>query len=498
MARLAAIHRRAGAAATVADDLLAAAGEVGMSAEVVVQAVLSRGAWRTISTNVRIWERVEAWAQARGHRPYPPSLALVTAFCASCAQAQCGPSVVPSIRGAVGWICRRLGMPAPNVDSEPLLAIQAQVFEERGKDLKEARPIPVDGIILLEAACAQWLAEGKKNRAIRSWLILCMVWGSMRFDDALHVVPSRAEASDFALMLFGWQTKVERKRRGTRYAVCNLSVFGVEWLVPGFALWQATAPAEYMHGDFWLPGDDGNKLLWDRPAEYGSFAAALRTTLKEACRLNRAKLDRFKVAQVAAEVEAVTPHSLKVTIVDAMAHHGAPDRVLMLQGNWQDGRMPAKYLRDRKSVPLSYVPALANDMKKGWRPAAGFPAPPTPPAPLAAPAAAALPAAAPEPVVEPGLPDPRSEDEGEDDDEGDNDDLHVCFWESLKADEPDRDLRFHVAAAQDPQRLACGRLQVAECRPLGIAWPERGAFCGRCRDIRPDVVAARAAQAAAE
>ena len=35
-----------------------------------------------------------------------------------------------------------------------------------------------------------------------------------------------------------------------------------------------------------------------------------------------------------------------------MAHHGAPERALMPQGNWRDGCMPNTYMRDRKAIPL--------------------------------------------------------------------------------------------------------------------------------------------------
>ena len=78
----------------------------------------------------------------------------------------------------------------------------------------------------------------------------------------------------------------------------------------------------------------------------------------------------FTLATAEADIGAVTPHRLRVTVVDAMAHHGAPELARMAHGNWKDGRMPAKYVRDRKAIPLAYLPSRAADLRSGWRPAA--------------------------------------------------------------------------------------------------------------------------------
>ena len=48
------------------------------------------------------------------------------------------------------------------------------------------------------------------------------------------------------------------------------------------------------------------------------------------------------------------------------------------------------------------------------------------------------------------------------------------------------DFRFHVISARFPDKLACNSLPLAQCRPLGAAWPCRGRFCERCRAYRPD------------
>lgn len=48
------------------------------------------------------------------------------------------------------------------------------------------------------------------------WWWLCMVFASLRYDDAMHVKPKELLMSEEGLFGVAWQTKVERKRRGTK------------------------------------------------------------------------------------------------------------------------------------------------------------------------------------------------------------------------------------------------------------------------------------------
>ena len=121
-----------------------------------------------------------------------------------------------------------------------------------------------------------------------------------------------------------------------------------------------------------------------------------------------------------------------------MAHHGASELAIMIQGNWKDGRMPAKYVRDRKAIPIAYLPSLAKDLRSGWRPSG--PAPATP--------------------RENEVAEPAEEiSEVEMSDMEEDEVARPCFWGAAEASIAHaRDLRFHVADAKDPARLACGRL----------------------------------------
>ena len=76
--------------------------------------------------------------------------------------------------------------------------------------------------------------------------------GSMRFDDHLHIVPSSLRMRAGAFEAVAWQTKCERKRRGTRFIIADVSLSGCAWLAEGYKLLDQLALEAYKQGDSFL------------------------------------------------------------------------------------------------------------------------------------------------------------------------------------------------------------------------------------------------------
>ena len=71
----------------------------------------------------------------------------------------------------------------------------------KGEPFKEAAPFTVELV-----------------KAMEIWWVLCMIFASLRFDDAVHVKPLELEVTqDGIFRVSSWQTKTERKRRGTKF-----------------------------------------------------------------------------------------------------------------------------------------------------------------------------------------------------------------------------------------------------------------------------------------
>lgn len=169
------------------------------------QMVLISGAPRTMAKHVRMYERVEV---------YPLTVEKIVKFALALDKDECGPSVIPSMKTAVKWVAARLAIDVPELEDHRLTAIQQEVVSKRATTLKEAIAIPIAVVQALEAYVAS--PDHPEPARIFVWWLLCMVFASLRFDDAIHVDPSELHMKDEGLFGVSWQTKVERKRVGTR------------------------------------------------------------------------------------------------------------------------------------------------------------------------------------------------------------------------------------------------------------------------------------------
>ena len=194
----------------------------GMTAEEqaeITTLVFQAGSCRTIRQHVLAWEKMEQWAVELGISCYPLTTEVFLRYCWFLQSTECGPSVIPAMKYVAKWICKRLAMEPPNVSGHAVGAIVEKVYRERGKELKEAIPLPMVTIAALEYLIDALIHQGKTPAAIFVWWLLILVYGSLRWDDGRHVDPSSLVFTEDAVMGLVWQTKVDRKRRGTRFVM---------------------------------------------------------------------------------------------------------------------------------------------------------------------------------------------------------------------------------------------------------------------------------------
>ena len=483
VAQLRAIAARAGAAAAAMHDLERLASELNADAPDLQDAVLGRGAWRTLQGHARTWLAFEKWCREQPPPPFPPRPAQVVGYCLWRARRGCGPSVIPSIRASIAWMCQRLGMQAPDPRDPAVLALEDQVIEQRGKEIREAGPLEIDVLKVLEEAVVGWAESRRLADAVCAWWVLCMTWGSMRFDDAVHIHPSSLRLTEFALYATAWQTKVERRRQGTHFAVCNTSLGGHPWLKVGTKAFFDLLPDDREHIDFWLGDVSSKGISFDAALDRERFVAVARAMMRRAlCEFGRG-LSTAAGEACSRSVDRFTAHSPRVTILDAMAHHGSSETQLMVQGNWKDGRMPVKYLRERKAIPLACVRQMALDMVQGWRPASSPTASSVAQSGAGAPAAAAGDAGRDVEVL-------GKDDVGDDDDEGGFDEHVPTFWVRDKCQADGKyEYRVHATGPGTPGRLACNSFPLSAAVPLGPYVSDFAALCGRCKKRVPQLEA---------
>ena len=198
------------------------------------QLVLSSGAPRTMAAHISTWERFEEWLLGEGIHVFPLSSDKILKYALFLDQRECGPTVVPSLRTAIRWVTSKLAIDCPDLAHAALLAVQAEIVQKRATTLKEANPIPIEVIGCME----QFVADVEEADAARLfvWWWLCMVFASLRFDDAVHVKPHELILTDEGL--FGERSKGRGGELSSLFPMsASLTLDGCS-LVGAFSSWS--------------------------------------------------------------------------------------------------------------------------------------------------------------------------------------------------------------------------------------------------------------------
>ena len=422
--------------------------------------VLAVGAFRTLSTHVRHWERFAAWAARHSWSVYPPTIDVILKYLLYLDSIECGPTVIPSVRAAISWLGARVQMAVPKTDTAEIRAVELKVIELRAKEVKEAIPLPLDLVRALELFFHE-VAERQPHLAIFVGWVLCLIFASLRFNDGLHVKPSSLEFRDGVLYGLCWQTKVDRKRRGTRFAIAAVGLIGNDeiaddgfvrrpWLEIFWGLFLAHADGER---DFWIWELEGLDQFGSAPMSWHRGLKFFHVILAKSVQLGNFAVDRkLALAQL---IPTVTWHSCRVTLINAAVHAGVDALPISMQANHANTDLVVKYTRDRRTVPLQMVGKLLGDLRKEWAP---------PP-----PRGEAVPVA----------------DEFSDDEE----EVVPVFYVKHCTATARRIItqKFHVTAADDHSQLACNKLALTDCEPVGSDLPDLDVLCKACRKSRPDL-----------
>ena len=445
-ARLEAIGKRAKGFARLWDETTVQQGLAPHESARLRQLVLTAGAPRTMATHVRLWERMEEFFASKDIPLYPLTEQKIQKFALELDHRVCGPSVIPSLRTAIKWVTSRLVIDCPDLDEPALLALQQEVITNRAKTLREAVPIPM----LVVAAALESFVESDAPDAARLfvWWWLCMIFASLRFDDAIHVKPKEISWQEEGLFGVAWQTKVDRKRRGAKFAVPKVGFSSAGWLEAGWLLLQK----EDLYRDFWVCELNARDSFKSAPPTYQRSVQWLKVLAREA--LDQAVPDHASqewrdCAQI---INSITAHSARVTLLDAAVHAGRSTEEIGLQANWKNpGPMVLKYTRNRSVVPAQMVSQLVQDLVAQHHPAT------------------------------------ESEDV-ELIEAVDQDEAQVQFFVKKGPSTSSGDIRYHCTALGDPSKLACGKLVIGNCSPVGVVLPDLSVLCKACSKARPDIV----------
>ena len=303
---------------------------------------LAKGAFRTLAVHVRHFERFSEWVIPCNLQLYPLDLQVLLKYALWLYHRGCGPTVLPSVRAAVSWVAARRLRLVLQLNDAAFAALEDGCISERAKELKEAVAYPMQLVGFMELFVMTRYSDFPVPCLVLGW-VLCMVYASLRFDDAVHVHTDSLHFQDEILCGLCWQTKVERKRRGTKFAVASVGVLSLEevlvyapharpWLSSFWDLLQEVAPGSR---DFWMYEVNDLHLLGDGPITYQRSLKVLRSLLllavSEVVKLEAIKGVDFEKLKVL--IEEITWHSAKVTMISASVHAGEDAVTVSIQAH---------------------------------------------------------------------------------------------------------------------------------------------------------------------
>ena len=407
--------------------------------------VLVSGAPRTMAVHIKSFEKWELWTANNAGELYPINIDKVLKYCISLDQRECGPSVIPAFKISLKWVASRLAIDLPDLDDRRLRSLQESVVVNRAKTLKEAKPFPIDVIGPMEEfVCSD---RHEQEARIFVWWVLCMIYASLRFDDAVHVKPADLTLKDEGLFGVAWQTKVDRRRRGTRFVIPAVGFRCQDWLEVGWELFQEVLPGER---DYWIPELNTRDAFLERPPSYLRSVQWMRCLAARALNYDTT-LHAWPKAQALDALQHLTAHSCRVTLLDAAVHAGRSTEEIGLQANWKNpGPLVLKYTRNRSSVPATMIKQLVQELAQSEHP-----------------------------VVE---------DEATVlDDVQETDLAGTEFFIKAPSRGSSYDYKYHAVSVDDQSLTACKKFVIDECSSVGNILPDLSVFCKACARQRQDI-----------
>lgn len=372
--RLRQIIVRAGPASTVAARI--EANYNNKDRDAVLASLLGRGAPRTMKQHINRWCRFEDFIRGFSPPPiveiYPPNNAAIGQFLLHLNKTGSGWTVPDSVLGTINWMCTRIGMRCPDLQAPDLIALRDDAIRRRAEISKQADAYPPDLIVALEGYI---IATPSDLEAIFCWWELLRIYGSLRFDDLLHVRPQDLQDDEHAIYGCAWQTKVDRKRHGTKFAIPKVGITGNEWTDFGWDLYKKFCPGIR---DFLLCAviqteerDEnaiirtGSKFDTETPIDWASYSAIMKRVHHMAILHHFQQQEGSQVppADLLEKIAKLTPHGAKVTMVDLLAQQdNVSQSALQCQGHWKSPEMPMHYTRSKGAIQLKEIRRLQVDL----------------------------------------------------------------------------------------------------------------------------------------
>lgn len=199
----------------------------------------------TLKNRYKAWKPFRVWLESNRGRVFPESLKDIIDYIQSRINDGCGRTVPESFHIALALI-EQLGrvpvdlrLSGEEIWKAHIKAWSAELAAE-SPPAKPAEMYTVAMLLSLELTVMDEMCTLYK-RAL-AWVVLCMVWGSMRCDDVQCVLPHRTLITQLGLKMILGRSKTtgpDKRQKEVAVHVHRLvSLTGEDWLAMGYRLWE--------------------------------------------------------------------------------------------------------------------------------------------------------------------------------------------------------------------------------------------------------------------
>lgn len=202
----------------------------------------------TLKTRRKSWRPFQVWLEINRGRRYPDGIQDCIDYLNHRVSEGCGRTIPEGFHITLSMIEQLGRVPEDSrISNIDLWKAHVKSFTA---DLNEAAPPPkVAPMFTVAILISLELTVVDENFPIYAralaWVLLVMIWCSMRADDVQAVMPRRTMMSNYGLRLHLGKTKTtgpdKRQREVSAHIFRTTSLTGVDWLGEGFAIWDSEA-----------------------------------------------------------------------------------------------------------------------------------------------------------------------------------------------------------------------------------------------------------------
>eukprot|EP00435_Cladocopium_sp_Y103_P019650 s5608_g4.t1 len=242
----------------------------------------------TLKNRYKAWRPFAVWLELHRARKFPLSLRDVIDYIQHRVDEGCGKTIPEGFHTALTLIEQLGRVPeGERLSNEELWKAHVKSWtSELAADSPPTKPAEMYTVAMLLSLELRVADETHTifSRAL-AWVVLVMVWGSMRCDDMQAAIPHRTTLSNFGLRMVLGRTKtsgpdkVQKEVSVHVYRTASLS--GEDWLGIGYRLWDAD-PFDYRRDYFVMePAKDWNsvKRKYVSPSDLSSLIKKLLSEL---------------------------------------------------------------------------------------------------------------------------------------------------------------------------------------------------------------------------